>query len=243
VLQVRQIVPAVLTAVVLVAVLVIGYQVFTLSARLEAMEQRFGTVDQGFGNLDGRLGTVDQGLEGVDQRLGTIDEWLDELDERLDQMDRRLDAIATDARRAAEVFWPPPFPAGDPAQEVVTGVVGEPFDVSVDSNIMPMTSGRYTVLGFERLENDVEVNIRWEATVGPLNVSSFSWRGYDDVGNQYEAGYTFDDPEEFPPEGILAQGRQREGSIYLPGAAGANSLWIELIDFLGGGALAEVQLW
>ncbi len=241
----RQAGPVLLAAVALAAAAVIGFQLFALAGRLDALDQRMAALDE-------VVASANEGLDRLDERLGSVDESLDDAGERvdglegqLDTVDERLDEVADDVRQASELFWPPGFPTSPPALEPVIGTLGEPFDVSVDPLIMPMTSGRYTVLSAKRLENDVEIRIRWEATVGPLSVSSFSWRGYDDTGTQYDGvGYTGDDPETaIPIEGTLAEGRQREGSVYLIGAAGAEHLWIELVDFFGGNALAEVQLW
>jgi hypothetical protein len=137
-----------------------------------------------------------------------------------------------------------PLPSGSPPPSI-EAELGESVDIDSGDDFSQL-SGRYTVLSAERLTNDVEVVIRWEATVGPLatGYASYGSSAYDDARLQYGVdSYDTDDPGGGLSSPVLAQGRIHEGSVYVRGAAEADHLWLELRDVSFASPLLTVQLW
>jgi hypothetical protein len=242
--------PLALVLAIVVAVLV-GYQAVVLTQRLDVIAQRLDSATQQLGELSGlrdRVDSAGQQLDALGSRLDGVGQRVDDVSGRVDDVGSRVDAMATDVANVAQFFeeFPiGPFPSGSPPAAIQADL-GEAVDIDSGDEFSQL-SGRYTVLSAERLANDVEVLVRWEATVGPLatGYAAYGWSAYDDARVQYGVdAYDEDVPDGgFPSLPVLAAGRTHQGSMYVRGAAGADHLWLELMDFSFTSPLLTVQLW
>lgn len=242
--------PLALVLAIVVAVLV-GYQAVVLTQRLDAIAQRLDSATQQLAELSGLRERVDgagQQLDALGTRIDGVGQRVDDVSGRVDDVGGHVDAMATDVANVAEFFddFPiGPFPSGSPPAAIEADL-GEAVDIDSGEEFSQL-SGRYTILSAERLTNDVEVLVRWEATVGPLatGYADYGWSAHDDARVQYGVdAYEGDAPGGgFPSLPVLAAGRIHEGSLYVRGAAGADHLWLELMDISFTGPLLTVQLW
>lgn len=65
----------------------------TILAKIESMDERFGTIGRRLEDMDKRFETIERRLEDMDRRFETIGSRLGDMDQRFETFDKRFDTM------------------------------------------------------------------------------------------------------------------------------------------------------